>query len=584
MIKRRVSARLQAICLNSVMLKILTIENIAVIEKAEIDFEKGFCVLSGETGAGKSIIVDSLNAVLGMRVSRELIRTGASFSSVTALFDDLPPRIKEKLCQQGLVPQNGSIEIKREMYPDGRNSCRINGRQVSLSLLRELAPGLVDIYGQHDGRSLMDESQHIDYLDSYAGLEQELESFGEKYDELLKLNRTIKSMSMSREQRLRRQAALDEGIAELESLGLKEGEYDALNEERTSLIRKKSAGEALRESLMDISGDEENLGGFSLVGQCVKRLEKCPGLEDCAPGVLSIAKEAQDILQDLLSGLSDGVYRLDFSYERFDAVENRLDDIITLSEKHKVKPDELPKLLDDMKAELKTLGGDENIDSLKALYAEKRGEVFRMARDLTEKRRAAAVSLSERVCLELAQLDMPAAQMAVDIESQSGIQKVRFTRKGIDTVQFLLSANRGESLRPLNKVASGGELSRIMLALKTVLSLKEPEGTAVFDEIDTGVSGRAADKVGRKLYQISRSRQVLCITHLPQIAALADCHFRIVKTEEEGRTFTHVQKLDTEGRKEELSRLMSGMNVTKTSMESAGEMLKAASEFKSLTK
>lgn len=568
------------------MLRSLSIDNVAVIEHADIEFEDGFSVLSGETGAGKSIIIDSINAILGFRVSRELIRTGASSASVSAYFDEVGDEALEKAAQMGFAVDDKTLTISRQMHLDGRNICRVNGKPAGLAMLRELSGILVNIHGQHDGQNLLDENLHIDYLDAFAGLEKELADFGEKYDALLQLNRNIKSLSMSNADKERRIARLNEDVSQLQKADIKTGEYQELKTLRSSLIRSQKAGAALQEAMLLISGDEDTSGALTLVSESIKTLSLCGGLESEAPKILPAAREVEALLSDLSAELSSSFFKLDFSPQLLEDTENRLDLITELSEKHKVDADALPALFNELSSELDLLqNSEDNLEELKELYVKKRGEVYALANELTEKRREAASRMSQLVCDELVQLDMPSANMTAEIETQESPKGVRFTRKGIDTVRFLLSTNKGESLKPLNKVASGGELSRIMLALKKILSAKEPSCTAIFDEIDTGVSGRAANKVGQKLYEISMGRQVLCITHLPQIACLADHHFRISKHEEGERTFTIVEALDEKGRMEELARLTSGINVTESSLQSAAEMLEMGRKYKnSLTK
>ncbi len=567
------------------MLRSLSIENVAVIEKTDIDFEDGFSVLSGETGAGKSIIIDSINAILGFRVSRELIRTGASSASVTAYFERIDQKAVEKTRQLGFDIHDDTLLIRREMYMDGRNVCRINGKPAVLSMLRELSGMLVNIHGQHDGQNLLDENLHIDYLDAFAGLEPDLAVFSEAYDDLLQLNRNIRSLSLSNVEKERRIAQLTAETDELEQASVSEGEYQQQLTLRSSLIRAERLGTALRDAILLFSGDEDTQGALPKVSEGIKALAACPGIEGEVPNALNLGKEAEALLTELSSELSSAFLRIDFSPELLADTDKRLDRITELSEKYKVEPDQLPKLLRELSSELNALlGTEDNLEELKALYAERRSHVFALAKALTRKRTEASERLSELVRQELVQLDMPSARMAAEIESQDDLKGVRFSRKGIDTVRFLLSTNKGESLKPLTKVASGGELSRIMLALKKVLSAGEA-CTAIFDEIDTGVSGRAANKVGQKLYEISRGRQVLCITHLPQIACLADHHYRISKHEGAERTYTRVEALDEAGRREELSRLTSGVHVTKASLEGAADLLEQARAYKkSLTK
>lgn len=568
------------------MLRSLSIDNIAVIEHADIDFEDGFSVLSGETGAGKSIIIDSINAILGFRVSRELIRSGMSSASVTAYFDKVNNKAIEKAREMGFDCHDDTLLIKREMHLDGRNVCRINGKPAVLSMLRELSGMLVNVHGQHDGQSLLDENLHIDYLDAFAGLQPDLEVFSEEYDALLQLNRNIKALSLSNAEKEKRIDQLSEYICELREASVADGEYQSLLTLRSTLLRSEKVGTTLSAAMQLISGDDDNEGALTKVSESIKILAACTGIENEVSRALNISKDIEALLADLSSELSSAFFKIDFSAEQLSDTEKRLDLMIALSEKHKAEPDMLPKLLKEFESELDALlNSEDNLEELKEQYGKRRSHVFSLAKQLTKKRTEASKQLSELVREELVQLDMPSAKMSAEIISQDSPKGVRFTRKGIDTVRFLLSTNKGESLKPLSKVASGGELSRIMLALKKVLSAGEPVCTAIFDEIDTGVSGRAANKVGQKLYEISGGRQVLCITHLPQIACLADHHYRISKSEENERTYTKVENLDEKGRLEELSRLTSGMNITKASLEGAADMLAIAREYKkNLTK
>ena len=515
-----------------------------------------------------------------IKESRELIRTGAPSASVTAYFDHVDRKAIEKAQQMGFVCHDDTLLIRREMHLDGRNVCRINGKPAVLSMLRELSGMLVNIHGQHDGQHLLDENLHIDYLDAFAGLEPELEVFSEAYDALLQLNRNIKSLSLSKAEKERRIALLTSQIGELQEADIKEGEYQELLSLRSSLMRAEKTGTALRDALLLISGDEEAAGALTKVSETVKTLAGCPGLEGDAPNALNLSREIEALLTDLSSELSSAFLRIEFSPELLADTDKRIDKMVELSEKYKLEPDQFPKLLRELSSELDVLlDSEDNLEELKAKYVERRSKVFALAQELTVKRRAAAEQLSELVRQELMQLDMPSARMAAEIESQDSLKGVRFTRKGIDTVRFLLSTNKGESLKALTKVASGGELSRIMLALKKILSAGEV-CTAIFDEIDTGVSGRAANKVGQKLYEIALGRQVLCITHLPQIACLADHHYRISKHEDNERTYTKVEALDEMGRREELSRLTSGIHVTDASMKGAADLLEQARSYK----
>ncbi len=559
------------------MLTRLQIENIAVIERAEIDFSAGFSVLSGETGAGKSIIIDALNAVLGSRISRDLIRSGQNRAAVSALFSDLPAAALQKLVDLGLEAEDGMLLIRREMTSDGKNLCRINGQTATLSMLRELGSFLVNIHGQHDGQHLLDEQFHIEYLDTFAALDPLLREYQSRYEELLQLNRRVKALSMSAAEKQRRAAELERQIAELNAAQIRVGEQDELLSRRTELAHAEKLTAALSDACRLFDGSDDWEGAAKLLAMAEKSLRSVEKYSGQLPQLVERIAELSILASDFSSELSAVLTTLAFSPGELEEVEQRLELLSRLERKYNMPADELAGLLNTLTQELESLElADENLDGLKAAYTAKRQVVFALAQQLNAARNEAAIRLCSQMEDQLSQLDMPAARFGVEIDTSLDKQQTRFSRRGCDSVRFLLSANSGEDLKPLNKIASGGELSRMMLALRNVLSQGDRGVTAVFDEVDAGVSGRAASKVGEKLVAISASRQVLCVTHLPQIAALADCQYYISKEMRGGRTYTSVEPLDMDGRIRELTRLTTGASVTDAALQNAAEMLRQA--------
>ena len=557
------------------MLRNLYIENIAVIQKADIDFSSGLTVLSGETGAGKSIIIDALSAILGGRVSRELIRTGQTKACVAASFTDLAPAVTALCTELGFEPEEGQLLMRREIYADGRNNCRINGRPASLSNLKALGELLVSIYGQHDGQHLMNEQLHMDYLDAFGDMEQALDDYLTQYEELLQLNRRMKALNMSAAEKERRRTALPGRIEELKKANIKPGEQDELLSLRLQMQNAEKIAEGFAEACVLLDGGENSEGAADRLAQAVKALARGARYSAAAEQLEKRMRELSLLAADLSGDLADELSRLDYSPEKLEQTERRLDQISKLSVKYGVPADELEEHLASLEAELAALDNlDDSLDELKAQYAEKRAELYEEAGRLHALRLQAGERLAKQIEKELRDLDLKNARFRVEVEDLRQENQARFTKKGTDNVRFLLSANAGEDLKPLAKVASGGELSRIMLAMKTVLSAGEQGMSAVFDEVDAGVSGRAAQRVAEKLQAMAKVRQVLCITHLPQIAAVADGHLLIAKTEREGRTFTEVTPLDREGRKREIARIIGGAVITEKTLASAEEMLK----------
>lgn len=557
------------------MLITLHIENIAVIERADIEFGAGFNVLTGETGAGKSIVIDALDAVLGGRTSRELVRSGAEKASVTAQFSgDGAARWCE---ENGVDPDDDGLVLQRRIGPDGKSSCRVNGVPVSVSQLRELGALLLDIHGQNDGRQLMDEARHRDYLDSFGCLGNERSRYGEAYARYRATRREMDGLMLDEAERDRLTETLRYQIEELEAAELREGEEDELNARRALLRNAGKLTEAAEGAYEALSGGEYSAVGLSQEAEAL--LSRARGMSGALEKAVASVTEARYLLEDATETLRDFTASLDFSPDEYDRLESRLSLLRRLSKKYGRDEAGLIELLEESRRRLDDIeyAGDRLVKLEKEL-ALRQGEAMSAARALSEARKSAAKALKERITGELRDLNMPSVRFEVEIAPLGG--EPGFDAHGCDEIRFLMSANAGEAPGRISKIASGGELSRIMLAMKSVFAENDEVQAMVFDEIDTGVSGVAAQRVGEKMSRIALKKQVLCVTHLPQIAALADQHFVIEKQERGGRTFTSVTELDIPGRARELARLHGGDNVTETSLRAAGEQLNAAEAFK----
>ena len=559
------------------MLSVLHIENIAVIESADILFGPGFNALTGETGAGKSIVVDAMSAVTGERASRELIRTGAKSALVTAVFTGLPalPWLEEN----GLGSQEEELLLQREIRVDGKNLCRVNGRPVTVAQLRELGRQLLNIHGQHDGQQLLDPASHLGYLDSFGKTAPLLEDYRAAYRDMARLRREIAALEMDEAERSRRVDTLEYQIKELERAELRPGEDEELDARKQLLRSSGKLMEAVQEAQFALFGGEDSRGACDLISEAegavrsVTRLG--PQLEELGEKLTSLRYAADDAAETV----RDFADEFDFSPEELDQLESRLDVIYRLKKKYGSTVEEMLDYLDRCQRELDEIQfADDTLLRLEEERTKALQEARKRAEVLSKARRAAGAALEERIQTELAQLDMPKVRFRVEqtaMEGESGLNA-----DGMDVVRFLMSANVGEDLKPIQKIASGGELARIMLALKNVLAENDNVGTLVFDEVDTGVSGRAAQKVAEKLAQVARHKQVLCVTHLPQLAAMADVHFSVEKGEKSGRTYTAVEALERKRRQGELARLTSGDRITDAALASAGELLDGAEAYK----
>lgn len=557
------------------MLELLHIENIAIIERADIMFGRGFNALTGETGAGKSIVIDALGAVLGQRTSRELIRTGAEKAFVSAEFSGVPAEMPG-LAETGLSPEeDGTLLLQRELYGDGRNACRVNGRPVTVAQLRRIGAGLLNIHGQHDGQQLLDEEQHLAYLDRFGRVDDALTRCAERYGTLRETRREIETLRMDEAEKARRVDMLRHQIDELERADLQEGEEEALLARRNILRSGEKFTAAIAKADLCLNGGDEGMGAVSAIREAENALHALRSLGDEFAALSERLEALRCEAYDLAETIRDKKEAYEFSPQELDAVEARCDQLYRLKKKYGASVGDMLAYLARSREELDRIEyADERIAQLQETLREQEAAAMEAARALSALRRAAAQELEERISRELTELDMPKLRFTIDF------QEKELSENGIDAVSFLMSANVGESLRPIQKIASGGELSRIMLAMKNVLAEQDSVMTMVFDEVDTGVSGRAAQRVAEKLARLSRFRQVLCVTHLPQLAAMADVHFGVEKGEADGRTRTNVLVLDRAARRREVARLSGGDPPSDTMLSGAEELLSAAESFK----
>lgn len=553
------------------MLSELHIENIAVIEKADICFEKGLNVLSGETGAGKSIVIDSINAVLGNRTSRELVRKGADNALVSAVF--VTDTADEWLLANDIDAQ-GELILQRRISAEGKSSCRVSGVPVTAAQMKELASLLVDVHGQNDGLRLLDEKSHLSFLDGFGHMEEDLAAYKAAYRKYVSIAREIKSLSMDEDEKERLADSLRFRIDELTKANLQSGEYDRLTARRDLLRNSEKLREALCSALSLLSESDEN--AESTVQNALYYTERAAAISSELSGAVKSLKDAALSLRDAGEILSDVRDKLDFSDEEYDELESRISLLDRLQKKYATDEEGLIEQLHSCREKLDSLGSSsDKAELLKKDLAVQKRVLLEKGEKLSSERRETAQVLEKRITRELADLSMPSVRFTVDFERLEKIDA-----SGIDDVKFLMSANAGENPGRISKVASGGELSRIMLALKNAFAENDTVDTLIFDEIDTGVSGIAASRVAEKLWAVSSDKQVLVVTHLPQIAAMADVQFRVSKSELNGRTYTAVDRLDEEGRKKDIARLYGGDNISDTTLHAAREALEASAAYK----
>lgn len=556
------------------MLSSLKIENIAVIEQAEIFFDKGLNVLTGETGAGKSIVIDAINAILGERTSRDLIRDSAEKGKVTAFFEDIPEETIEKLREYEIdCEEDGSLLITRVISADGRSSSKINGCNVTATMLRNIGRDLITICGQHDSQYLLSADHHLRFVDSIANSGELLGEYLEVYEKIrtaTKELRKLRNVDFDKEQRL---DFLKYQINELESANVTIGEKDALKEEKKKILSKEKIDNTLKKADMILNGDDSTPGMNSAVYELLRCFDELREYDKKFDVLYSSLEDLRYVIGDCSAEVSSYLSDMDSGYTDINSIEQRLDILYRLSSKYGETEEEMLSYLEKMKEEYESISmSDELIEKLEDEIDELSEELFKKGCCLSDLRKITALEFQEKVMEELRFLDMPDAVFVVNFE------EAQATRTGMDEVEFLFSANRGQSPKPLSKIASGGELSRVMLAIRCVLSDKDGVCSMIFDEIDTGVSGRAAQKIAYKMHQISRSKQVLCVTHLAQIAVYGNNHLLIEKQTGQENTFTKVRSLSENERVREIARIIGGDIITETTLSSAEELLSYARE------
>ena len=552
------------------MLSNLQIENIAVIKSASIDFENGFNVMTGETGAGKSIVIDSLNAILGERTSRELIRSGADSASVCAEFQNVGDNVKNELEKLG-IEKDDTLIVSRKLTPDGKNVCRINGMPATVSMLKALGVQLVNIHGQLDNQSLLSPETHCSFIDKLAGSGRELNEFKELYSLYIKKENERKSLNTDVNEKNRRLDILNYQIEEIQKADIRPGEKDELTEKLGFLRNAEKVLDLLHTAYAALNGDGEMPGAADIAADAASKLLSAADYSSDFTETANGVNDAAMNLSAYTEELRDKIYSLDYDPNETERAEERLDVIYRLSQKYGDSEEDILAYLENAEKERDALSfSDERAEQLRAETEKAYNEALAAAKKLSEIRIEAGKKFSADVERELAFLDMPSVKFIVN-DSVGELYE-----NGIDNIEFLLSANAGEEPKPLSKIASGGELSRIMLAIKCVLSELDDIDTLIFDEIDSGVSGRAALKIAAKMKELSKTHQVICVTHLAQIAAFADEHKLISKEEKDGRTYTCIASLDYNGRKYELARIMGGLTVTQSILNSAEELLSSA--------
>lgn len=547
------------------MLRTLDIENIAVIEKASVDFSSGLNVLTGETGAGKSIVVDSINAILGERTSRELVRHGAENAFVSAYFDDICSETCDKLKELDIELDDGnSLLISRKISSNGKSLCKVNGKTVTVSMLKEISSHLINVHGQHDSQALLNPDLQYTYIDMLLKNKAIIGEYKESFKKLISVRRKLKSLTNDESDKEKQLELLNYQIDELEKADIKIGEREELTKKRALIQKSEDIIKTLNFALVTINGDDENAGVEQAVGDVNRELSKFDEAKDIYTTFNDITDKlelAKDKAEELLSSI-------DFSPEEIEMIDERLDLLYEFSNKYGSSEEEMLAFLDEARQKKNSiLFADEELDRLTKEYDNLFDKTVELATELSTERKKAAQLFEKQVKEELSFLDMPKMQFFVNFD------KGNLSSIGFDKIEFMISANPGEPPKSLSKVASGGELSRIMLAIKNIISYNDTIGTLIFDEIDTGVSGRASQKIGLKLKSVSKNTQVICVTHSAQIASNADEHFLIEKKFDNNNTFTSVTPLDFEGRKKELARIMGGLEITETLLQSAEELL-----------
>lgn len=551
------------------MLKTLCIENIAVIEKADIEFSKGFNVLTGETGAGKSIVVDSINAILGERTSKELVRAGSENAFVTAYFEDINSEVKQKLNEFDLpCEDDGTLMLSRKISAQGKSTCRINGSVCTVSMLKEVGNLLVNIHGQHDSQTLLNADYHYKFVDMYGSLDGVLDEYKQSFKQLLSVRKQLKALTLDADERDRQIELLDYQIKELTDAEIKVGEWDELKKRKNLILNSQNLLQSLNSALAAFNGSDDYSGISTLLSTAVKELGTVSDVDSDIKAVYDKAEALNDSVEVVKDALLDKINSIEFEPEELDRIEERLNLYYTFSNKYGETEQDMLYYLDEaVKKRAAFENSEEELEKLNVRYDDIFNQTVALAQKLTDLRKSTAEKLGNEICKQLEFLDMP------KIKFTTSFEKGNLSANGWDKIEFLIATNVGETAKSLAKIASGGELSRIMLAIKSIIAQKDIIDTLIFDEIDTGVSGKASRKIGLKLKELGAFTQVICVTHSAQIASVADSHFLIEKNVENDRTYTNVTVLDYDGRKNELARIMGGINATESLLKSAEELL-----------
>lgn len=551
------------------MLKTLSIENIAVIEKAEIEFSNGFNVLTGETGAGKSIVVDSINAILGERTSKELVRAGSQNALVTAYFEDINKEVEQKLNEFDLpCDDDGALVLSRKISAQGKSTCRVNGSVCTVSMLKEVGNLLVNIHGQHDSQTLLNADYHYKFVDMYGYLDGVLDEYKQSFRQLLSVRKQLKALTLDADERDRQIELLDYQIKELSDAEIKVGEWGELKKRKNIILNSQTLLQSLNSALSAFNGSDEYSGISTLLSTAVKEIGSVSDVDSDIKAVYDKAESLNDSVEVVKDALLDKINSIEFEPEELNRIEERLDLYYTFSNKYGETEQDMLYYLDEaVKKRTAFENSEEELEKLNVRYDEIFNQTVALAQKLTDLRKSTAEKLGNEICKQLEFLDMP------KIKFTTSFEKGNLSANGWDKIEFLIATNVGETAKPLAKIASGGELSRIMLAIKSIIAQKDSIDTLIFDEIDTGVSGKASRKIGLKLKELGAFTQVICVTHSAQIASVADSHFLIEKNVENDRTYTNVTVLDYDGRKNELARIMGGINATESLLKSAEELL-----------
>ena len=557
------------------MLRTLNIENIAVIEKAQIEFNNGLNVLTGETGAGKSIVVDSINAILGERTSRELVRHGADHAFVSALFEEVSSVVAERLKELGFsVEEDGTLLLTRRISESGKSVCRINGASATVSILKEIGQLLVNIHGQHDSQQLLNPDTHYLFIDMLCEEKGILADYKQCFHELISVRRKLKALTADEEDKERTLELLNYQIKELEAANITAGEREELNKKKLLIENSEAMLTALSNTLSALSGDDDFNGAHTLISSSAKELYTLKTASDNIKQITSKLTDIGEIIEEVKDLINTEISLLDFNEAERELVEERLDLLYKLGGKYGDTEENMLAFLEKAREKRNSiLNNDEELERLTAEYDVLFDKVAEKAQSLSDYRKKTAEQFEKSVKEQLEFLDMPKIKFIVKFD------KGNLSSNGFDKIEFLISTNPGEPAKPLAKIASGGELSRIMLAIKNVIVHNDTIGTLIFDEIDTGVSGRASRKIGLKLKAVSKETQVITVTHSAQIASAADEHFLISKDFDNNKTYTKVSPLDFEGRKMELARIMGGLQITDTLLKSAEEMLSSQEDI-----